>query len=186
MELTCSQFINEMSARHKLHYIKCKIQQHDNAQHHSQWNLWNSLWHTRTSRKKIWKIKEQTLWCQELRSEFHVYITHGSRWYTSDLHLVTTDHLICPTLGLKNRRNWCRRVCSQAITAHFMSACSKLLASEPGVQKDGNHCIPHWQRACDWLQRYNWETTDHPPYSLNLTPSDFHVSGPLKKHLTDQ
>jgi hypothetical protein len=33
------------------------------------------------------------------------------------------------------------------------------------------------------LQRYNWEVLDHPPYSPDLEPSDFHLFGPLKKHL---
>jgi histone-lysine N-methyltransferase SETMAR len=33
------------------------------------------------------------------------------------------------------------------------------------------------------LRRYNWEVLDHPPYSPDLAPSDFHLFGPLKKHL---
>jgi hypothetical protein len=32
-------------------------------------------------------------------------------------------------------------------------------------------------------QRYNWEVLDHPPYSPDLALSDFHLFGPLKKHL---
>ncbi|KAJ4445200.1 hypothetical protein ANN_07001 [Periplaneta americana] len=34
------------------------------------------------------------------------------------------------------------------------------------------------------LRRFRWEVLDHPPYSLDLEPTtDFHVFGPLKKHL---
>jgi hypothetical protein len=33
------------------------------------------------------------------------------------------------------------------------------------------------------LRRYNWEVLNHPPYSPDLAPSDFHLFGPLKKHL---
>jgi hypothetical protein len=33
------------------------------------------------------------------------------------------------------------------------------------------------------LRRYNWEVLDHPPYGPDLAPSDFHLFGPLKKHL---
>jgi histone-lysine N-methyltransferase SETMAR len=33
------------------------------------------------------------------------------------------------------------------------------------------------------LQLYNWEVLDHPPYSRDLALSDFHLFGPLKKHL---
>lgn len=32
-------------------------------------------------------------------------------------------------------------------------------------------------------ERVGWEVLDHPPYSPNLAPSDFHLFGPLKKFL---
>jgi histone-lysine N-methyltransferase SETMAR len=38
-------------------------------------------------------------------------------------------------------------------------------------------------RTRELLRRYNWEVLDHPPYSPDLAPSDFHLFGPLKKHL---
>ena len=31
------------------------------------------------------------------------------------------------------------------------------------------------------LQQHGWEVLPHPPYSLDLAPSDFHVFGPLKE-----
>jgi hypothetical protein len=33
------------------------------------------------------------------------------------------------------------------------------------------------------VRRYNWEVLDHPPYSPDLAPSDFHLFGLLKKDL---
>ncbi|GFU10221.1 histone-lysine N-methyltransferase SETMAR [Trichonephila clavipes] len=33
------------------------------------------------------------------------------------------------------------------------------------------------------LDKFKWETLDHPPYSSDMSPCDFHVFGPLKKHL---
>jgi hypothetical protein len=36
------------------------------------------------------------------------------------------------------------------------------------------------------LWHYNWEVLDHPPYSPDLAPSDFHLFGPLKKHLGER
>jgi hypothetical protein len=38
-------------------------------------------------------------------------------------------------------------------------------------------------RTRELLRRYNWEVLDHPPYSPELAPSDFHLFEPLKKHL---
>ncbi|GFN85090.1 histone-lysine N-methyltransferase SETMAR [Plakobranchus ocellatus] len=34
-----------------------------------------------------------------------------------------------------------------------------------------------------WLQRYSWEILPHPAHSPDLAPSDFHLFGPLKRHL---
>ncbi|GFS62542.1 hypothetical protein TNIN_134411 [Trichonephila inaurata madagascariensis] len=31
--------------------------------------------------------------------------------------------------------------------------------------------------------KFKWEQLDHPPYSLDMSPCDFHVLGPLKKRL---
>jgi [histone H3]-lysine36 N-dimethyltransferase SETMAR len=33
------------------------------------------------------------------------------------------------------------------------------------------------------IASFGWELLDHPPYSPDLAPSDFHLFGPLKKHL---
>ncbi|GFY56226.1 histone-lysine N-methyltransferase SETMAR [Trichonephila inaurata madagascariensis] len=33
------------------------------------------------------------------------------------------------------------------------------------------------------LDKFKWETLDYPPYSTDMSPCDFHVFGPLKKHL---
>jgi histone-lysine N-methyltransferase SETMAR len=38
-------------------------------------------------------------------------------------------------------------------------------------------------RTRELLRRYNWEVLEHPPYSPDLATSDFHLFGPLKKHL---
>ena len=35
----------------------------------------------------------------------------------------------------------------------------------------------------EWLRRYGWTVMDHSPYSSDLAPSDFHLFGPIKKHL---
>jgi histone-lysine N-methyltransferase SETMAR len=34
------------------------------------------------------------------------------------------------------------------------------------------------------IQELQWRLLEHPPYSPNLTPSDFHLFGPLKNHLS--
>jgi histone-lysine N-methyltransferase SETMAR len=59
----------------------------------------------------------------------------------------------------------------------------------PGLLRRGvvllhDNARPHTaNRTCELLWRYNWEVLDHPPYSPDLAPSDFHLFGPLKKHL---
>ena len=35
----------------------------------------------------------------------------------------------------------------------------------------------------DKLQRVGWETPQHPPYSPDLSPCDFHIFGELKKDI---
>jgi hypothetical protein len=34
------------------------------------------------------------------------------------------------------------------------------------------------------MQEQQWEVLEHPPYSPDLVPSDFHLFGPLKHHLS--
>ena len=36
------------------------------------------------------------------------------------------------------------------------------------------------------LRSFKWEVPQHPPYSLDLAPSDFHLLGPLKQHLSGE
>jgi len=43
---------------------------------------------------------------------------------------------------------------------------------------------PHMAaRTMDTIQKLKWNVLPHPPYSLDLAPSDYHLFGPLKKHL---
>ena len=36
------------------------------------------------------------------------------------------------------------------------------------------------------LRSFKWEVLQHPPYSPDLSPSDFHFFGPLKHHLSGE
>ncbi|GFV36791.1 mariner Mos1 transposase [Trichonephila clavipes] len=43
---------------------------------------------------------------------------------------------------------------------------------------------PHVSRVAQMeLDKFKWETLDHSPYSPDMSPCDFHVLGPMKKHL---
>lgn len=54
-----------------------------------------------------------------------------------------------------------------------------------GVVLLHDNATPHTATATrEWLNRYKWETLEHPPHSPDLAPSDFHLFGPLKKHLS--
>ena len=114
-----------------------------------------------------WKWRQfdalQCQWttCRELYSDLSVCI--------SDLNIVITDILsVWPTAtpGVVPRRriNWCQ----VPVTRRWQ------LASRRRLLKN---------RFSDWLQRYSREVMAHPPYSADIEPSDFHLFGPLKKHL---
>ncbi|GFX92657.1 histone-lysine N-methyltransferase SETMAR [Trichonephila clavipes] len=59
----------------------------------------------------------------------------------------------------------------------------------PGLLTEGvvvlhDNTRPHVSRVTQMeLGKFKWETLDHLPYSLDMSPCDFHVFGPLKKHL---
>jgi histone-lysine N-methyltransferase SETMAR len=54
-----------------------------------------------------------------------------------------------------------------------------------GVILLDDNARPHTARATQDLIRttFRWERLEHPPYSPDLAPSDFHLFGPLKNHL---
>jgi hypothetical protein len=53
-----------------------------------------------------------------------------------------------------------------------------------GVILQHNNATPHsTRRTQELLQSFRWELLDHPPYSPDLAPPDFHLFGPLKQHL---
>ena len=59
----------------------------------------------------------------------------------------------------------------------------------PGMLSDGitllhDNARPHTANLMrDKLQRVGWETPQHPPYSPDLSPCDFHIFGELKKDI---
>lgn len=63
------------------------------------------------------------------------------------------------------------------------------ICDHQGVSSEGQddgHFVPKpqtaWQMsAC--MQKFGWDSLIHSPYSPDCAPSDFHLSGPLKKHL---
>ncbi|GFO46617.1 histone-lysine N-methyltransferase SETMAR [Plakobranchus ocellatus] len=53
-----------------------------------------------------------------------------------------------------------------------------------GVVLQHDNATPHSANLKQqWLQRYGWEIFPHPAHSPDLAPSDFHLFGPLKRHL---
>ncbi|GFN94990.1 histone-lysine N-methyltransferase SETMAR [Plakobranchus ocellatus] len=46
------------------------------------------------------------------------------------------------------------------------------------------HATSHTaKRTKKWLERYRWDIIPHPAHNPDLAPSDFHLFGPLKRHL---
>ena len=62
-------------------------------------------------------------------------------------------------------------------------------SKRPGLLSDGiilmhGNARPHTVNvARDKLQRFGWETVQHPPYSADISPCDFHIFGYLKKDI---
>jgi len=60
----------------------------------------------------------------------------------------------------------------------------------PGLLSRGvvllhDNATPHTSaKTLEWLQKYNWEILQHPAYSPDLAPSDYHLFGPLKRELS--
>ncbi|GFN81199.1 histone-lysine N-methyltransferase SETMAR [Plakobranchus ocellatus] len=53
-----------------------------------------------------------------------------------------------------------------------------------GVVLQHYNATPHSANLTQqWLQRYGWEILPHPAHSSDLALSDFHLFGPLKRHL---
>ncbi|GFO19770.1 histone-lysine N-methyltransferase SETMAR [Plakobranchus ocellatus] len=53
-----------------------------------------------------------------------------------------------------------------------------------GVVLQHDNATPHSANLTQqWLQCYGWEILPHPAHSPDLAPSDFHLFGPLKRHL---
>ncbi|GFO43661.1 histone-lysine N-methyltransferase SETMAR [Plakobranchus ocellatus] len=53
-----------------------------------------------------------------------------------------------------------------------------------GVVLQHDNATPHSANLTQqWLQRYGWEILPHPAHSPDLAPSNFHLFGPLKRHL---
>ena len=46
-----------------------------------------------------------------------------------------------------------------------------------------NHPLHTANLVRDKLKRFDWETLQHPPYSPDLSPCDFHIFGNLKKDI---
>jgi len=50
-----------------------------------------------------------------------------------------------------------------------------------------DNALPHSANQTTAMMRsFKWEVLQHPPYSPNLVPSDFHFFGPLKQHLSGE
>ncbi|GFR68206.1 histone-lysine N-methyltransferase SETMAR [Elysia marginata] len=53
-----------------------------------------------------------------------------------------------------------------------------------GVILQHDNARPHTARVTQgWLEKYGWDILPHPPHSPDLTPSDYHLFGPLKREL---
>ncbi|GFW66004.1 histone-lysine N-methyltransferase SETMAR [Trichonephila clavipes] len=93
----------------------------------------------------------------------------------------------CPPLGefLEHRKSINSDVYCEALRRLRRSIKNK----RPGLLMEGvvllhDNACPHVFRVTQMeLDKLKWETLDNPPCCPDMSPCDFHVFGPLKKHL---
>jgi hypothetical protein len=77
----------------------------------------------------------------------------------------------------ENRRVTVRELCEMIL----MSARPALTK---GVRFHQDNARPHIARVTTYLiNKFGWDTVTHPPYSPDMSPSDYHLFPELKKHL---
>ena len=78
---------------------------------------------------------------------------------------------------------------SDVYCATLCSLCMSIKSKRPGLLTEGmillhDNARPHVSRVTQSvLAKFKWEQFEHPPYSPDMSPCDFHLFGPLKKHL---
>jgi histone-lysine N-methyltransferase SETMAR len=71
----------------------------------------------------------------------------------------------------------------------LQDAICRKLSGQParGVLLHYDNVRPHTAQATQGrIQELQWELLEHPPYSLDLAPSDFHLFGLLKRFADDE
>ncbi|GFN80857.1 histone-lysine N-methyltransferase SETMAR [Plakobranchus ocellatus] len=70
------------------------------------------------------------------------------------------------------------------ISQRLLQRCQQDNGDEDTTHIGHDNATPHSANLTQqWLQRYGWEIQPHPAHSPDLAPSDFHLFGPLKRHL---
>ncbi|GFO33149.1 histone-lysine N-methyltransferase SETMAR [Plakobranchus ocellatus] len=74
---------------------------------------------------------------------------------------------------------------SDKIGVFFLQPKSRRSAVPSGLCcHEHDNATPHSANLTQqWLQRYDWKILPHLAHSPDLAPSDFHLFGPLKRHL---
>ncbi|GFN96822.1 histone-lysine N-methyltransferase SETMAR [Plakobranchus ocellatus] len=93
---------------------------------------------------------------------------------------------------LSDRANDVRPGCKTQRIAPTLRQVADLMCARSKEREYFKTCIVGHVNCClqcaptltqQWLQRYGWEILPHPAHSPDLAPSDFHLFGPLKRHL---
>ena len=74
----------------------------------------------------------------------------------------------------------------------LMKLCATICQKRPDLLTKGmlllhdNACPHSANQTTATLKSFKWEVLQHPPYSLDLAPSNFHLFRPLKQHLSEE
>ena len=99
---------------------------------------------------------------------------------------VTDENTACMGAMVKAERRMRIKDIAQELDISFGSAFDIILDFDNVIILHDN-ARPHVaNKTINKLRKFHWEFLEHPPYSPNLGPSDFHLSSPLKKFLAGQ
>lgn len=143
-------------------------------------------WYACLDRLKPVVVMFEALLCVRLKFSLREANRHGAcnhRIFQATVFWDSEGLLLCEFLEPRTTIN-SARYCETLEKLHTAIRRKRPGRLQQGVKLLHDGARPHTSNQTkEWLQQRNWEVLQHPPYSPDLAPSDFHLFAPLKKFL---